>query len=153
MRVAGYVLFFCVLFTKSKWWRTAIGRHIFVFMAVPTVLMGLGILRNFTLAVTGSTAWFDAHRDALVFWCYLAMAGVVWWRFIILIVAQRFEPEKVMVRPGQRVIIEGTDQQVTIGPQPPRATGDYLIVEGENQRVTVEDTDPDALGDRKLAFD
>jgi hypothetical protein len=150
LKVAGDLLFyatfvgyvaFCVLFTKSRWWLTAIGRHIFVFMAVPTVLMGLGILRRFTLFVTGSAAWFDAHRVSLTFWCYLAMAAVVWWRFIILVVAQRFDPESAMVPPDQRVIVEGDHQRVT--------------VEGDHQQITIErpdDTDPDMLGGRRLNF-
>jgi hypothetical protein len=123
MRLAGDLLFyvtfigyvsFCVLFTRSHWWRTAIGRHIFAFMFVPTVLMGLGAFRRLTLAITGSAAWFDAHRDELVFWSYAAMAAVVWWRFIILIIAQKFQPEKAMVRSDQRVIVEGEHQTVII---------------------------------------
>lgn len=138
MRVAGDLLFyatflgyvaFCVLFTKSHWWRTAIGRHIFAFMLVPTVLMGLGIFRRLTLWVTGSAAWFDAHRDGIVFWSYLALGAVVWWRLIILIIAQRFEPEVLTVRDNQRVIVDGTDQQVTIS--------------------RPDDTDPDLMGNRE----
>ena len=102
MKIAGDIFFyatfvgyltFIIAFFWSHWWRSAIGQHVFAFMFVPTVLFGLGIARR----LIGDT-WFEAHRDALVFWSYLAMAIVVWWRVVILIAAQRFDSKAASLR-------------------------------------------------------
>jgi len=82
---------FLLLFTRSHWWETAMGKHVFVFMLVFAVLFGLGIVSRVV-----SPEWFAAHAAALRFWCFFATFVVGWWRVGLLIVAQSFNPEKAM---------------------------------------------------------
>jgi hypothetical protein len=117
-----------VIFTRSHWWRTSMGRHVFSFMMVLAILFGLGILRR----VIGPE-WFEAHREALWFWSFFATFVVAWWRVLLLVIAQGFNPD----------------------PEHPTSVpnGKRVVVEGENQQVSIEgtDDDPDTLDDTELA--
>jgi hypothetical protein len=81
---AGCVVFVALyhVLTGGHWRHTPLGQNVMAFMAAAAVLLCVAIARAFL-------PWLDQHIDLIRLISFSMVAGIVWWRVVILIRAQR----------------------------------------------------------------
>lgn len=77
----GVVVFMASYHLLAPWWRSEIGRNLMTWSAGALLLLSMGVLQQ----VFGAGAWVDVLRLA----GFAVFAGAGWWRWSLLIRAQR----------------------------------------------------------------